>query len=1129
MDLGIQAFILGVPGALALVLFAVFTHLYRQSREQYFRVWQWGWGAHCVSYVLLIWFFVSFREPNAGAMAVLWLSKVAYAATIIAIYISTRLIKEDFKPRWSDYALTGVLLSWITLTVYYSVFQRTAIYVKGIPADPEIGFTLVLLYSAYKFFRISQERNSTAFRLITLALAGWAVLLGVRQMHLAFDEYFGGASHFLGPLPQTLLGIAMLTVLYENERRSVQDNLRVFADLEVDFSRVISADKLLPSLDRVLERLCSIARAPQALLYVLDPYREALPSAQRGMSPGFLNAAESEVGDAMKSLLQIRSNGTPGDMHYLPLSVLGSQADPKLVRLAEMLEKEGAGSVTVAAIDTRDHQLAVLLIPQHGSRQLGESQVATIKSLILQLATSLEKYALLLEAHRNTKEFELLTEIGQVVSSRLDQDEVLSAIHEELGKLMDVSTFYIAFQEEDVIRFEFEQDDGKLHPKRTRPISYGFTEHIIRTGQSLLIEENLEPVRDKLGVVKINRPAKCFCGAPIMLQGRVQGAIATLHYERENVYSKRDLKLIEIAARQVSVAVENARLFAQEQRRAKYLAFLNSISRMAISSQDANAMLVAIVREIQQTFNFEHIGVGMVNYDTKDIEIKAEAGSTAKALGKRIPLGVGIIGRVARTKQTALEQGISDHLLGIIPESRSVLCLPVCYGETLLGVLNVESQRERAFAEDEVLILKTLADLLATALHNVFVFQKMEHQSITDQLTGIKTRRYFNEALQSEFKRAMRTGRPFCVVLIDLDKFKGVNDGMGHLEGDLVLARIGRLLDQKVRQSNVVARYGGDEFVILMPETGVEQATVLSERLRLWIATDPFLNERQITGSFGVAEFPLHGATIEDIIREADTGMYISKRAGGNKVSTVEVAAQAVTESEHRQLVSTHLESVLKREQITSVDDILAAFEKISVAVGAEQSGSALREATRVVTRNVESREIHATGHGETVASYAEAIGRELELSEKELADLVFAAQVHDVGKILVPERLLNKAGTLTFEEYQLMQQHTEIGSNILTAIPDCEESRKMVLHHQERYDGAGYPDGLKGEQIPLGARIIAVAEAYVNMTADRPYAEGKVPMEAMMELERSSGTQFDGMLVRVLLKQLRGEKSVRA
>ena len=169
--------------------------------------------------------------------------------------------------------------------------------------------------------------------------------------------------------------------------------------------------------------------------------------------------------------------------------------------------------------------------------------------------------------------------------------------------------------------------------------------------------------------------------------------------------------------------------------------------------------------------------------------------------------------------------------------------IPISYGDTLLGVLNVESKQESAITQEDVLVMNTLADLLATALHNSFVVQKLQQQAITDGLTSIKTRRFFWEALSAEWKRASRSGRPFSVVLIDLDKFKEVNDTFGHLEGDLVLARVGRLLEQKCRQSNVVARYGGDEFVVLMPETGVEQAQILAERLRLWLATDPMLNE----------------------------------------------------------------------------------------------------------------------------------------------------------------------------------------------------------------------------------------------------------------------------------------------
>ena len=267
--------------------------------------------------------------------------------------------------------------------------------------------------------------------------------------------------------------------------------------------------------------------------------------------------------------------------------------------------------------------------------------------------------------------------------------------------------------------------------------------------------------------------------------------MVAMNTEREYVFQQRDLEVMQTAAGQLSVAVENARLFAEELRRSKQLNFLNNISKMAISSEDAEQMLADIVAEIQKTFQFDHIGIGILDYVTKEIEIKAEAGATAQARGKRIPLGTGIVGRVARTNERVLVHNAGDgHLVGVLPDSRSVLCIPITYGESLLGVLNVESREENAFSTQDVLIMSTLADLLATALHNTFVFQKLQQQSITDGLTGIKTRRFFWEALTSEWKRASRSGRPFSVVLIDLDKFKEVNDTMGHFEGDLVLARV---------------------------------------------------------------------------------------------------------------------------------------------------------------------------------------------------------------------------------------------------------------------------------------------------------------------------------------------------
>src|SRR5581483_10520771 len=296
---------------------------------------------------------------------------------------------------------------------------------------------------------------------------------------------------------------------------------------------------------------------------------------------------------------------------------------------------------------------------------------------------------------RRTKEYELLTQIGQVISSRLDQDEVLRAIHEELGQIFDTRNFYIAFQEGENIRFELEVEKGEVLPKRSRKVMNALTEYVIRTGQPLLIRSELEKVRERLGVTYIpTEPAKCFCAAPIVFGGKSCGLMAAMSTEREFVFEQRDLEVLQTAAGQVSVAVENARLFAEEQRRSRHLAFLNSISKTAISSEDSEQMLAEIVSHIQKNFRFDHIGIGILDYATKDIEIKAEAGTTAKTLGKRVPLGIGILGRVARTGETALVQTSGDApLQGVLPASRAVLCIPIAYGDTLLGVLNVESEK----------------------------------------------------------------------------------------------------------------------------------------------------------------------------------------------------------------------------------------------------------------------------------------------------------------------------------------------------------------------------------------------------------------------------------------------------
>src|SRR5208337_1412234 len=799
-----------IPGAVALLVLLVFTYLYEQNRHSYFRAWQLAWAAYTLHYASKA--VEYFRGPSA---LLYWLSSLLLLGMAVCIFVSTRLMKEPFQLKWYDGALAaaGVLLTYVGLRAQMAsgVFGEKP---TPVPLYFRLEFWLAatLLYCSFQFYRYAFRRNWVAFRMLAFALALWAALMGAGQVHQPFLHVVGAFGGFLGPVPQMLLAIAMVMVLFENERNAVQENALAFSTLGVDPRRLFSAADLVPSLQSFVERLVAPLPSHRAVFFVSQQWRGAVPSVQKGFSADFLEKLQkTQAGDYIAELAYRR--GGVVTFHNLaeveePLPALSGG---KFGVCKHTLLAEGITDLMAVSLQTREHNFGVLLFPHAERRMFGSSNLRLLIGLALQIALTLENYVVMHEAQRRTKEYELLTEIGQAVSSHLNQDEVLRTVQVELGQIFDTSNFYIAFQEEDEIRFELEIESGIILPKRSRKLSNGLTEYILRTGEPLLIESDLEQVQAKLGVDPVPpQSARSFCAVPIFLGGKAAGVMAALSTERESQFLARDLEVMQTAAGQLGVAIENARLFTEEQRRARHLAFLNSISKMAISSEDAEQMMADIVREIQKNFRYDHIGIGIMDYATKDIEIKAEAGTTSQTLGRRIAVGSGVLGKVARTGVSALVQNAGPgQLAGVLPESRAVLCLPISYGESLLGVLNVESRDENAFAPQDVLILNTLADLLATALHNSFVFQKLQQQSITDGLTGIKTRRFFWEALSSEWKRASRSGRPFSVVLIDLDKFKEVNDSLGHLEGDLVLARVGRLLEQKCRQSNVVARYGG--------------------------------------------------------------------------------------------------------------------------------------------------------------------------------------------------------------------------------------------------------------------------------------------------------------------------------
>ena len=390
-------------------------------------------------------------------------------------------------------------------------------------------------------------------------------------------------------------------------------------------------------------------------------------------------------------------------------------------------------------------------------------------------------------------------------------------------------------------------------------------------------------------------------------------------------------------------------------------------------------------------------------------------------------------------------------------------------------------------------------------------------EAIPDGLASVKTRPEFMEALEREWRRSSHTDCQFCLAMVDLDRFKQVNDRLGRLEGDKVLTTVAALLGARSRHSNIVARYGGDEFAILMPDSNALQAEVLAERLRAALEADSVLRPHEVTVSIGIAAFPDHGRTPEEILQVADSGVHLAKQCGGNCVKVAWLSPKPEDAERDRRLLETYLR--------------LADTQMFPSALGAGSGGSETTATSAVQVSSllntitalafaVEARGPYRNAHSQAVSRLAARMALQAGLSPPEIEEIRLGGLVHDIGKIHVPDRVIKKPTLLTPEEFEIMKSHAAWGAKMLELL-NVKAIERIVLHHHERYDGKGYPHGLAGDKIPLGARIVAVAECFHNMVSDLRYKSPRTFEDALAELRCCSGTQFDPKVVTTFLEWL--------
>lgn len=361
----------------------------------------------------------------------------------------------------------------------------------------------------------------------------------------------------------------------------------------------------------------------------------------------------------------------------------------------------------------------------------------------------------------------------------------------------------------------------------------------------------------------------------------------------------------------------------------------------------------------------------------------------------------------------------------------------------------------------------------------------------TDIITGLYNHRYFQEKIQECFKTSS-TEAPLSLIIIDIDYFKNYNDVYGHQMGDKLLNVVGSIMKTAVKDRGFCARYGGDEFVVVLPHCSSNKAVDVAEQIRnrvnkYGVLGEEHLPEDKITISCGIAVYPDHAENIKELIKYADQALYRAKSLNRNKVELY-----------------------------------YSVFAKLDIG----EDDKELLNSIHTLVSVINAKDRYTYGHSERVTRYSLELANKMGLDEEQIHVLGYAAFLHDIGKIEIDRDILNKTGSLDDKEWDILKNHPKWGSAIVKAVKQLRPAVEIILCHHENYDGSGYPKGISGDNIPLLSRIIRVVDSFDAMISKRPYKPRMSIDEALEELEQNSGTMFDPEITALFIRMVKNEQS---
>lgn len=439
----------------------------------------------------------------------------------------------------------------------------------------------------------------------------------------------------------------------------------------------------------------------------------------------------------------------------------------------------------------------------------------------------------------------------------------------------------------------------------------------------------------------------------------------------------------------------------------------------------------------------------------------------------------------------------------------AMLLFPLIAVDECLGVYAVGDFRADMYTE----LYQFIGNAIGLFAQNINLLEMVEKNSDTDTLTGLANHKHLQEELSKQIHLAEQANSQLSICIFDISNISQINRELGHAKGDEIIKTVAHKIKQSIRNTDFAGRYGGDEIAVLMPNTPLEEAKYIAEYLSYTLSCVIVDAVGPIKVSAGIAAYPLASKNQEKLLVLAEQAMYISKSKSYESGNCIVVTSEDYNFWDDEAL-KCFAEVLTKKHAEIGVDfeeELISKFHNEKII-----SNKHLLDVVTSLASTIDAKDPYTKGHSTFVSRYSEALARAIRLPEAEVERIKLGALLHDIGKIGIPENVLKKPSMLNDDEWEIMKQHPVIGAEkVLAPNESLRDLIPMVKFHHEHYDGTGYPFGLKGDEIPLSARIVSIADAYHALVSDRPYRKGLGVEKACEILKLGAGVQWDRELVR--------------